>query len=158
MIVSREQRRYPRLRCFGSAQVFFQIHGTACPAKVLNLSLEGCLLIFGEPLPEPQAVAVDQTVEILFSVNQLPFRVRGQVKAIRPNQELGLLFPALGRRTRMRLGDLIEELRESRRSSGGIEVVSVLKGLQTTGNLAGIPESPETAAARLNGSREIIRR
>ncbi len=132
MIARQEQRRYPRLRCFGSAEVYFQIHGVPCMAKVLNLSLEGCLLILQEPaanrLDTPEEIAQDQLVEILFSVNQLPFRVRGQVKVIRPNRELGLLFPALGRRTRTRLEDLIEELRENRRSSGGIEVVSSLKG------------------------------
>ena len=131
MIVSEEQRRHPRLRCFGSGEVYFEVNGVPCPAKVLNLSLEGCLLILQapeqEPWMEPLTVALDQSVEILFSVNQLPFRVRGQVKAIRPNQELGLQFPALSRRTRIRLEDLIEELRESRRSSGGIEVRSSLE-------------------------------
>ncbi len=136
MIVSEEQRRHPRLRCFGSGEVHFEVNGVPCPAKVLNLSLEGCLLILQapdqQPWMEPLTVAPDQFVEILFSVNQLPFRVRGQVKVIRPNQELGLQFPALGHRTRTRLEDLIEELRESCRRIGGIEVRTSLEMLEPT--------------------------
>lgn len=128
MIMSEEQRRHPRLRCFGSGEVYFEVNGVPCPAKVLNLSLEGCLLILQapehQPWMEPLTVAHDQFVEIVFSVNQLPFRVRGQIKAVRPDQQLGLRFPALGRRTRVRLEDLIEELKETRRSSGGIELSS----------------------------------
>ncbi len=128
MIMSEEQRRHPRLRCFGSGEVYFEVNGVPCPAKVLNLSLEGCLLILQapdqEPWMEPLTVAHDQFVEIVFSVNQLPFRVRGQIKAVRPDQQLGLRFPALGRRTRVRLEDLIEELKATRRKSGGIELRS----------------------------------
>ena len=120
MIVGNEQRRHPRLRCFGAAEVYFTVNGVPCRAKVVNLSLEGCLAI----LETPQTMKQDAMVEIVFSVNQLPFRVRGQIKAVRSSTEVGFLFPALSKRARVRLEDLIEELRESRRPNG-IELASL---------------------------------
>lgn len=121
MIVGNEQRRHPRLRCFGSAEVYFTVSGVPCEAKIINLSLEGCLAV----LETPQVMHKDALVEIVFSVNQLPFRVRGQIKAVRSSTEVGFLFPALSKRARVRLGDLIEELRENRKTNG-IELAAVV--------------------------------
>lgn len=127
-----EQRRHRRLRCSGSAEVFLAATGTPCPARVVNLSRSGCLLI----LRSPQPLARDARVEIAFTVNQLPFRVLGEVKAVRSDREFGLYFPALSRRAEMRLEDLVEELAEmGRKGKGGIEVrgsLTLNSGLQAS--------------------------
>ncbi len=117
MMMGTEQRRHRRLRCSGTAEVYLSVNGAPCAARVVNLSRTGCLLV----LRSPQPLAREARVELAFTVNQLPFRVLGEVKAVRSDREFGLHFPALSRRAEMRLEDLVEELAETRHS-GGIEV------------------------------------
>ncbi len=121
MIVGAEQRRHRRLRCSGAAEVYLAADGAPCAARVVNLSRTGCLLI----LRSPQSLARDARLELAFTVNQLPFRVLGEVKAVRSDREFGLYFPALSRRAQVRLEDLIEELSETRRNNG----IEVRRGL-----------------------------
>jgi len=52
-------------------------------------------------------------VELIFDVNHLPFRVRGQVKAIRSGRKIGFEFPPMRERAQRDLRDLIEELKEN---------------------------------------------
>lgn len=117
MSMETERRRHSRLRCSGTADVYLAANGAPYAARVVNLSRTGCLLI----LRNPQSLARDARVELAFTVNQLPFRVLGEVRAVRSDREFGLHFPALSRRAQMRLEDLVEELSEMR-PSGGIEV------------------------------------
>ncbi len=117
MSIEAERRRHRRLRCSGTADVYLAANEAPCAARVVNLSRTGCLLILRSPRP----LACAARVELAFTVNQLPFRVLGEVRAIRSDREFGLYFPALSRRAEMRLEDLVEELSEVRRS-GGIEV------------------------------------
>jgi hypothetical protein len=49
-------------------------------------------------------------VELTFEINHLPFRVRGQVKAIRTDTTIGFQFPLLSERVRNQLEDLMKEL------------------------------------------------
>ena len=114
MIQPKEQRRYPRLRCVGTAEIFFSVDGEPCPARIADLSVEGCRLF----LLKPEELDKDDRIELKFVVNQLPFRVVGQVKAVRSPTEFGLHFPSLSKTARGRLCDLIEELQEDRNKSG----------------------------------------
>lgn len=102
------QRRGPRPPCHGTALVQHSMDLAPLKARLLNLSAEGCLLSLLEPHPLP----LHSYAELTFEVNQLPFRVRGQVKVIRPDNTFGFHFPTLSTRIRGHLEDLVEELIE----------------------------------------------
>jgi hypothetical protein len=65
-------------------------------------------------LEEPMVLHADTVVELSFSVKQLPFRVRAQVKVKRSETTIGFQFLEISRRARGQLGELIEELGEKR--------------------------------------------
>lgn len=103
-----EQRRHPRFLCTGTAEVYPAPLQKPYLAKIINVSIEGCRLV----LQDPPEIAKDSVVEIVFNVNQLPFRVRGQVKAVMSRRTLGLAFVKLSERSTLNLRDLICELAE----------------------------------------------
>ncbi len=103
-----ERRGHPRLRCVGIAELFTTPNAGARKARILDLSVIGCRLL----LQEPVRLDVDSMVEVKFIVNQLPFRVIGQVKVQRTPSELGIVFPALSARVRLQVEDLVKELME----------------------------------------------
>ena len=100
-----EKRKHSRFACKGKAQVFFLPSAAPCPAEVLNLSVSGGLIV----LQLPRDVSTGENVEVAFTVNQLPFRVRAQVRAVRSDRVFGVLF-TLSERVKGHLEDLIEEL------------------------------------------------
>ncbi len=102
------KRRGPRPRCHGTALVQDSMDIAPVEARLLNLSAEGCLL----SLLEPRPLRLHSYAELTFEVNQLPFRVRGQVKVVRPDNTFGFHFPTLSTRVRGHLEDLVEELIE----------------------------------------------
>jgi c-di-GMP-binding flagellar brake protein YcgR len=103
-----QRRRHARLECSGSARVYLLDEGLELPGKIMDLSLEGCLVV----LQKPMALREDAVVEINFSVKQLPFRVRAQVKVRRSQTTVGFQFLKISLRGRRQLGELIEELGE----------------------------------------------
>jgi hypothetical protein len=104
-----ELRRAPRLQCSGLAGIqTLPAVEKPCPAKIINLSIGGCLIESERPL----ALAVDEIVELIFCVNQMPFRVRGRVRAIRSETLMGFQFPQISDRVRRQLEDLVGELIE----------------------------------------------
>jgi hypothetical protein len=105
-----ERRRNPRYQCAGSACVRIAANEPLYAARIVNLSMGGCLIV----LAKPQNLSKDMLVELSFAVNHLPFRVRGQVKTIRHDRMVGFHFPQLRERTRYGLEDLIEELKPRR--------------------------------------------
>jgi hypothetical protein len=108
--VNIDQRRHPRLECDGIADVQLlgsPVHGSA---RILDLSIEGCLV----ELEAPLELAMGVVVEITFTVNQLPFRVRAEVRAPRSEKSLGFRFPLLSARSQAQIQDLVEELGEDR--------------------------------------------
>ena len=113
-----DSRRHPRLKCAGEAEVMPYVDAVPYPARVANLSVEGCLLI----LLTAETLPMGAVVELLFTINQLPFRVRAQVKAVRSPTELGVQFVLMSDRSRRRLGDLMQELAEDQKRGGGVEV------------------------------------
>ncbi len=106
--MDRNQRRHKRVQCIGTADVYLSPTGEPQAARIKDLSLEGSLLAL-ETAPAPEQGSL---VEMAFTVNQLPFRVRAIVRAIRPNRMIGVEFELISERTRVRLHDLISELEE----------------------------------------------
>ncbi len=103
-----DQRQHPRLACEGTAEVQLLEDSSGVSARILDLSVEGCLVELDSPLPLKQGLSV----EITFTVMQLPFRVRAEVRALRAAQTIGFKFPMLSARIRSQLEDLIGELDE----------------------------------------------
>ena len=104
-----ERRRSIRRECNGTSCLQLVGEEVEAAGRVVNLSAEGCLLAFQQPLSLTQGAMV----EIAFEVNQLPFRVRAQVRSARADTLVGFHFPALSRRVRAQLEDLLEELLEN---------------------------------------------
>jgi c-di-GMP-binding flagellar brake protein YcgR len=106
--MTKEQRRNPRFECTGEAGVQLAAGELRCPARIVNLSEGGCLLI----LKEPQCLLQDTIVELTFGVNNLLLRAPGQVKAKRSETAIGFQFTLLSDRLRRQLKELIERLVE----------------------------------------------
>ena len=106
LMMKKEQRRNPRFECKGVASVKTEPGAAPAPAKIVNLSLDGCLIV----LQEPHGLSQDTIVELTFTVNDQPFRVWGRVRAIRSDTTVGFEFPLLSERVRSRIEDLIEQL------------------------------------------------
>jgi hypothetical protein len=105
-----ENRQSPRLGCGGIGAIQTL---PACerpfPARILNLSVGGCLM----ELQGPLNLAMDEIVELIFNVNQMPFHVRGKVRTVRSKVLIGFQFLQLSERTRRQLQELIGELIEA---------------------------------------------
>ena len=105
-----ELRHSPRLGCGGMGAIQkLPACEPPCRARILNLSVGGCLMELQGPLD----LAVDEIVELIFKVNQLPFRVRGNVRIVRSTVLVGFQFLQVSERTRRQLQELIEELIEN---------------------------------------------
>ena len=104
-----ERRRYPPLDCTGPSTVQLGAGEAFCPATIANLSTGGCLMV----LREPQPLSQDMLVELTFSINHLPFRVRGQVRTLHSDTTIGFQFPQLSERVRKQLEELMKEIMEN---------------------------------------------
>jgi c-di-GMP-binding flagellar brake protein YcgR len=108
----KDLRRNPRFDCNGDGAIQkLPVSDEPYPTKILNLSLGGCLM----QLQAALVLRMEETVELLFSVHHLPFRVRAKVRAIRPDMLVGFLFFELSERVSMQLEDLIEELTQKQK-------------------------------------------
>ena len=108
--MTKEQRRYPRVECTGDAGVQMAPSASCCPAKIVNLSAGGCLLV----LKQPQSLTQDTIVELTFTINNLPFRASGQVKAKRSDTSIGFQFRSLSDSLRRQIEALLQQLIEYR--------------------------------------------
>jgi hypothetical protein len=102
----KDNRQHPRFDCCGYAKVQIPSDPTMHYAKILNLSLEGCLIEVTTPIEE-----LDSFLDLTITVNHLPFYVRGQIRYVRADR-IGLQFMQLSSRAREQLVDLLEELAE----------------------------------------------
>jgi len=108
--MTREQRKYPRIECSGTADVTLAPGEPPVPAEIVNLSAGGCLLVLKEPRPLSQ----DTVVELTFRINNLHrFQASGQVKAKRSDTAIGFQFPLLSHTLHKRLRELIGHLIEN---------------------------------------------
>lgn len=80
-------------------------------ATILDLSLERCLI----RLRLPEALPRQAKVELMFTVNRLPFRVWGRLNCVRANQSLGFQFAHVSDRVGRQLAELMEELATERK-------------------------------------------
>ena len=100
-----QRRRHSRFECKGIAQVYFTRSAVPCPAEILNLSVGGALVV----MQQPRDTYPGENMEVAFTVNDLPFRVRAQVRSVRSDRVLGVLFSP-SERVKGHLEDLVEEL------------------------------------------------
>jgi c-di-GMP-binding flagellar brake protein YcgR len=108
--MAREQRKYPRIECSGTADVTFAPGEPPLRADIVNLSAGGCLLVLKEPRP----LSEDTVVELTFRINNLHrFHASGQVKAKRSDTAIGFQFPFLSHTLHSRLRELIGHLIEN---------------------------------------------
>ncbi len=114
----REKRKHVRQYCSGIADAYPRPDAAPHRARIADLSLEGCLLHF----EGAHQLEIGETLEIAFNVNQLPFRVRARVRAVRSAKSLGAQFDSVSGRTERRLAELVEELREDYYRPGSIRL------------------------------------
>jgi c-di-GMP-binding flagellar brake protein YcgR len=105
----KDKRRNPRFECSGIAAVQVNPLEPPYPARIADLSVEGCLIV----LDKPKRLTLNIMVELIFNVNHLPFRVRAQVRAVRSDTTVGFQFHQVSQRTCLQIEDLIDELRET---------------------------------------------
>ena len=105
-MVDKDRRRDFRFKCTGRADVLLAADTPSLPAKIVDVSRGGCLIV----LHKSQTLVPNATAELTFNVNHLHFRVPGQVAAIRSETTVGFRFTSLSERTRRQLEELIAEL------------------------------------------------
>jgi len=102
----KERRRELRFRCTGHAEILLAVDAPLLPAKIVDVSRGGCLIV----LQDSQTLVSNANVELTFSVHHLPFRMQGQAAAIRSDKTVGFKFTSLSKRARGQIEDLLEEL------------------------------------------------
>lgn len=108
--MTKEQRKYPRIECCGTADVTLADGEAPVAADIVNLSAGGCLLVLKEPRP----LSPDTIVELTFRINNLHrFQAAAQVKAKRSDTAIGFQFPYLSHTLHKRLRELIGHLIEN---------------------------------------------
>ena len=96
-----------RFACNGPAELHIAVGETPVAARILSISSDGVLIELLSPCP----VALDARVELSFSIKHLLFRVRADVKLIRPcGLQIGCRFFSLSQRMLLQIQDLVEEL------------------------------------------------
>jgi hypothetical protein len=102
----KEQRLDSRFHCAGSALAYFVPCDPPFTSTIIDLSVRGGLIV----LDKPRITSMGTTLELGFTVNQLVFRVRAQVRSVRSPTTLGLVFDNVHKRVKPYLEDLVEEL------------------------------------------------
>jgi hypothetical protein len=103
---TRERRRHQRLVCKGEANVRVPNVEAHATGIVTNLSVSGCYIEFAAPFN----ITYGQRLDILFNINQLPFRVMGCTRIVHPKKGIGVEFTDISRRGSLQLQELISEL------------------------------------------------
>jgi c-di-GMP-binding flagellar brake protein YcgR len=108
--MDKDNRRSARVDCMGHAEIQkLPAVGKPCAARIENMSEGGCLM----ELQEAKDFSIDEVVELSFCINHLAFRVRAQVRAIRPKAMIGFEFLKLSQRARGQIKDVLDELAKS---------------------------------------------
>jgi hypothetical protein len=105
----KERRTNPRFHCCGNAEVHLPEDKTSYYAKILDLSLQGCQVQLLEAVNLANNIDI---LDLVFTVNGLPFFVRGHVQYIRNETRIGIHFMQLSSRAHGQLVDLLAELEE----------------------------------------------
>jgi hypothetical protein len=97
-----DRRQHPRVNCNGIAGIQITQDELA-PAHIVDLSAEGCHLLFDSP----QQIARGTEMLMTFEVNNIPFGVRAQAKSIRSDTSIGFYFPEVTEAGRSDLQGLV---------------------------------------------------
>ena len=116
----KDKRRHPRFACCGYAKVQMPSEPTVYSAKILNLSLEGCLIEVMTPIE-----LLEPVLDLTFTVNRLPFYVRGHIRYVRSERMIGFQFMQLSSRAREQLMELLEELAEEKSKHVHVEETQI---------------------------------
>ncbi len=111
ILMASERRQSRRWHCSGEAEIIFSMNSPPVHARIADLSAEGCMLIVKQPVD----LESEMQVELAFTINQLPFRVRARMKANRSETRYGFQFLQVSSRSQRRLKELVEELEENQR-------------------------------------------
>ncbi len=111
------RRRNPRFACNGPAELLLSFDEPPIPAKILNISAEGALIALLTPFPVP----LNARVELSFTVHHLLFRVRADIRVVRPcGLEIGCQFFSLSHRMLAQIQDLVDELAQDFAHAEGV--------------------------------------
>jgi hypothetical protein len=102
-----ENRRHPRYRCEGHAEVFLPQGALLFRGRILNLSVSGCYI-------ETATLNLERgtQVEVYFVTNRLQFRVLGNIAAVRRKRGAGISFLNISPRRELQIAMLVSELAE----------------------------------------------
>ncbi len=109
----KDKRRHERLKCDGIAEVHLPHAGLRIAGRVADLSIAGCFI-------EASSVNLERgtLVEILFKANRFCFRVAGNITALR-RAGMGIAFLHPSERVQKQICELVQELADASRDSGG---------------------------------------
>ncbi len=119
-----EERTYPRYPCLGEAKLNYVGRTTEIWAKILNVSLGGCLL----SLPTTSTLVTGDDLELMIRIKGISFQVRGcVVPGASHQQRVGVLFASMTSQNRMLLTKVLlllaDDLTEEEiRSGDGVGV------------------------------------
>lgn len=98
------QRRRPRYRCGGAAQVWQESAQSPQSATLSEISLGGCFIETSWPLP------VGTHVEVHLKTHELEVQAQGVVGYLDPSGGMGITFSKISHQDRERLQQLIDRL------------------------------------------------
>jgi hypothetical protein len=85
-----DRRRCPRVSCNYAAALDLGV-SQPTTARIVDLSAEGCLLMFDNP----QSIRRGAEMLMSFEVENIPFGVLAQAKSIRSDTSVGVYFPEM---------------------------------------------------------------
>jgi hypothetical protein len=106
----KELRKRPRFECDGIAEIHLLGVEKSLPARIEDLSLQGCKLVLLDEAADDPEFDLPTVFELTFTVNELSFRVRGRSTGMRTKRCIGVEFLDLLPRLESYIRDLVEEL------------------------------------------------
>jgi len=100
------ERRDPRLRCKGTAEICVLPTGTKISAALVDLSVRGCCIEAGGAIP----ARADDRIEVCFRVNGFALRLAGIVRHLQGGTRAGIEFTDLCCRKEEQIKELVNEL------------------------------------------------
>ncbi len=109
--VRRNRRAQIRHEVDAWASIYLVKAGSRLDGRLLDLSVGGCLIRTVNPFP----LGIYTRVETGFYLNGLSFRLGGVIQAVYDRHHVGIRFVDVSDRNRLRVEELIEEIREMER-------------------------------------------
>jgi hypothetical protein len=100
------ERRDPRLRCKGAAEICVIPVGAKVNGTLVDLSVRGCCIEANAAIP----AKADDRVEVCFRVNGFALRLAGIVRHMQGRERAGIEFTDVGCRKEKQIRELVNEL------------------------------------------------